>query len=211
MIEKQNDIKAYVLYKIYIEPVATNCYIFGSKKTRDVVIIDPGADSDRIQELLSRERLTPQCIVNTHGHIDHIGANSELELPVYIHEKDANFLVNPLLSLAAFYGRLKGSPKASRLLKDGDEIIISDIRLKVIYTPGHTPGGISLYYDGIVFTGDTLFAQGIGRTDLPYGNQRDIENSIKGKLFKLDDDTLVFPGHGESTTIGTEKRDNPWL
>ena len=203
--------KDYLLYKIHIDSVDTNCYVFGSKRTKDVVIIDPGADPDRIKELIERESLIPKCIINTHGHIDHIGANSELDLPVYIHEKDANFLTNPLLSLAAFYGKLKGSPRASRTLKEGDNIDISGIMLKVIHTPGHTPGGISLYTEGIVFTGDTLFAQSIGRTDLPYGSQKDITNSIKEKLFNLADSTIVYPGHGEETSIGIEKRTNPWL
>ena len=206
-----NSKEGYLLYVIYLDSVNTNCYIFGSQKTKKVIVIDPGADADKIKQLIAREGFMPECIVNTHGHIDHIGANHDLGLPVYIHERDANFLINPLLSLAAFYGKLKGSPKASRLLKDNDVIQISEINLRVIHTPGHTPGGISLYHDGIVFTGDTLFAQGIGRTDLPYGNSKDIENSIKEKLFTLDDSTLVFPGHGESTTIGAEKRSNPWL
>ena len=203
--------KDYLLYKIHIDSVDTNCYVFGSEKTKEVVVIDPGADPEKIKALIKKEGLKPKCIINTHGHIDHIGANHELNLPVYIHEKDANFLTNPLLSLAAFYGKLKGSPKASRILKDNDEIEISDISLRVIHTPGHTPGGISLYYDGIVFTGDTLFAQSIGRTDLPYGSQKDITNSIKERLFNLADSTIVYPGHGEETSIGIEKRTNPWL
>jgi len=203
--------KDYLLYKIHIDSVDTNCYVFGSKKTKEAVVIDPGADPEKIKTLIKKEGLKPKCIINTHGHIDHIGANHELNLPVYIHEKDANFLTNPLLSLAAFYGKLKSSPKASRILKDNDEIEISDISLRVIHTPGHTPGGISLYYDGIVFTGDTLFAQSIGRTDLPYGSQKDITNSIKEKLFNLADSTIVYPGHGGETSIGIEKRTNPWL
>jgi hydroxyacylglutathione hydrolase len=201
----------YLLYTIYIDGVDTNCYIFGSKKTKDVVVIDPGAEPEKIKALIAKEGLAPKCIINTHGHIDHIGANKDMGLPVYIHEKDANFLTNPLLSLAAFYGKLKGSPRASRILKDNDEIEISKIKLKVIHTPGHTPGGIALHYNGIVFTGDTLFSQGIGRTDLPYGSEKDIKDSIQNKLFKLDDNTAVFPGHGEITTIGREKRTNPWL
>jgi hydroxyacylglutathione hydrolase len=201
----------YLLYKIYIKSVDTNCYLFGSKKTRQVALIDPGDEAGMIKEFIKQHCLEPKFIVNTHGHIDHIGANSEMELPVYIHERDANFLTNPLLSLAPFYGKLKGSPKASRILRDGDEIDISGITLKVIHTPGHTPGGISLYHKGIVFTGDTLFAQSIGRTDLPYGSQKDILHSIKEKLFQLDEATIVYPGHGDETTIGFEKRNNPWL
>jgi len=201
----------YILHKIYEETVDANCYIFGSSDTKEVVVIDPGSDAEKIKNLIDHEKLDPKFIINTHGHIDHIGANYELGLPVCIHERDANFLTNPFLSLAAFYGKLKGSPKASRILKDNDEIRVSGIALKVIHTPGHTPGGISLFYDGIVFTGDTLFRQGIGRTDLPYGSAKDILHSIKEKLFKLDDSVIVYPGHGDQTTIGTEKRSNPWL
>jgi hydroxyacylglutathione hydrolase len=207
----KNKDKDYLLYKIYIESVDTNCYVFGSAKTREVLVIDPGSEPDKIKGLIKTENLLPKFIVNTHGHIDHIGANSELGLPVYIHEKDANFLTNPLLSLAPFYGKLKGSPKASRVLKEGDYIEVSDIKLKVMHTPGHTPGGISLYRNGLVFTGDTLFLQSIGRTDLPYGSADAITRSIKEKLFTLDDDTVVYPGHGEETSIGFEKRNNPWL
>jgi hydroxyacylglutathione hydrolase len=207
---KTGNSKDYLLYKIHIDRFGTNCYVFGSKKTREVVVIDPGADAGKIKELIKIEGLIPKCVINTHGHIDHTGANYELGLPVYIHEKDANFLVNPLLSLAAFYGRLNGSPKASRILKDNDEIEISDIKIRVIHTPGHTPGGISLYYDGIVFTGDTLFARGIGRTDLPYGNLNDIMHSIKDRLFNLAGSTIVYPGHGDQTSIDIEKKTNPW-
>ena len=201
----------YILEHIYIESMDTNCYIFGSQKTKEVTVIDPGSDYPKIKELLDKKGLIPRFIINTHGHIDHIGGNRDFDLPVYIHKKDANFLTNPLLSLAAFYGSLGKSPKASRLLDDNDIIEIADIKLKVIHTPGHTPGGICLYYDGIVFTGDTLFSQSIGRTDLPYGSSKEIIKSIKERLFKLDDNVRVLPGHGEETTIGAERRTNPWL
>jgi len=200
----------YILHRILIEQTDTNCYIFGSKKTKKVTIIDPGGESQKIKNLLHREKLIPEFIINTHGHIDHIGANCDFDLPVYIHQKDANFLTNPFLSLAAFYGNLKKSPPASRVLEDGDDIVISDLILRVIHTPGHTPGGISLKYNGMVFTGDTLFASGIGRTDLPYGSTKDIMNSIMKKLFNLDDETIVFPGHGDKTTIGKERREISW-
>ena len=200
----------YILHNILIEQMDTNCYIFGSVKTKKVAIIDPGGDSEKIKSLLSKESLTPEFIINTHGHIDHIGVNSDFDLPIYIHRRDANFLTNPLLSLAAFYGKLKKSPPASRILEDGDDIVISDLTLKVIHTPGHTPGGISLKYNGIIFTGDTLFAAGIGRTDLPYGSIENITRSIKEKLFVLNDETIVFPGHGDKTTIGKERQTISW-
>ncbi len=211
MNSKDSNSSDYILHRVVIEQMGTNCYIFGSKKTKEVAIIDPGAESGKIKALIDEHGLLPKFIINTHGHIDHIGANADFELPVYIHKRDANFLTNPLLSLAAFYGILKKSPSASRRLEHGDDIEISGLTLKVIHTPGHTPGGISLVYDNMVFTGDTLFAEGIGRTDLPYGSAKDITDSIKNRLFKLDDDTVVYPGHGESTTIGRERKKNPWL
>jgi glyoxylase-like metal-dependent hydrolase (beta-lactamase superfamily II) len=189
----------------------TNCYIFGSAKSREVAIIDPGGDYDKIKKVIDKENLKPLLIINTHGHIDHMGANYKFKIPVYIHKEDSDFLTNPLKSLSAFYADSAVSPKPKHILKDGDEIEISDIRLKVLYTPGHTPGGISLYYDGIVFTGDALFKGGIGRTDLPYGDQKALVDSIKNKLMSMDDKVRVFPGHGPSTTIGEERRDNPWL
>jgi len=205
---KQN---GYILHRIVTEGMETNCYIFGCAKTREVAIIDPGSDHEKIKALLNKEKLIPKFIINTHGHIDHIGANKELGLPVYIHKEDANFLTNPLLSLAVFYGSFAKSPKPARLLNDGDEVDISDIKMKVLHTPGHTPGGISLHYNGLVFTGDALFAGGVGRTDFPYGSSKRLIDSIKDKLMKLPDDTIVLPGHGEKSTIGDERRDNPWL
>lgn len=189
----------------------TNCYIFGSAKSREVVIIDPGADYDRIRQVLDDEKLTPGFIINTHGHIDHTGANYKFRLPIYIHKEDADFLTDPTKSLSQFYANFVMSPKASRILEDGNEIGISDIRLKVLHTPGHTPGGISLYYNGVVFTGDALFDGGIGRTDFPYGGHEKLISSIKNKLMKLDDDVVVLPGHGTKTTIGEQRRNNPWL
>ena len=199
-----------ILHTIVIEPTDTNCYIFGSKKTRKAAIIDPGGEGEKIKKLLTKENLVPEFIVNTHGHIDHIGANSDFDLPVYIHKSDANFLTNPFLNLAVFYGNLKKSPAASRVLEDGDDVVISDLTLKVIHTPGHTPGGISLKYDSIVFTGDTLFASGIGRTDFPYSSTKDIMHAINKRLFALDDETIVFPGHGARTTIGNERQAILW-
>lgn len=184
----------------------TNCYIFGSKKSQEVAIIDPGADYDRIRQVLDDKKLIPKFIINTHGHIDHIGANHKFRLPIYIHREDADFLTDPTRNLAAFYANFVISPKANRILEDGDEIEISGIRLKVLHTPGHTPGGISLYYNGLVFTGDALFDGGIGRTDFPYGDQEKLISSIKNKLMKLNDNVIVLPGHGASTTIGEQRR-----
>lgn len=203
--------KDYVLHGLAVGEMEANCYIFGSGKTKEVAIIDPGAEYEKIKQLLDVEGLIPKFIINTHGHIDHIGANHKFDLPVYIHKNDADFLTNPLKSLSAFYGNFKKSTKASRQLEDNDEIEISDISLKVLHTPGHTPGGISLHHNGLVFTGDTLFEGGIGRTDLPYGSSEQLISSIKDKLLSLDESVVVLPGHGEKTTIGEEKKSNPWL
>lgn len=203
--------KDYILHRVVTESMQTNCYIFGSARTKEVALIDPGGDYKRIKEILDREGLTPKLIINTHGHIDHIGANYKFKLPICVHNDDADFLTNPVENLSAFYGHFAMSPKASRILQDGDVIDISGIKLKVLHTPGHTPGGISLHYDGIVFTGDTLFGGGVGRTDFPYSNHDDLISSIKYKLMRLDDDTIVLPGHGSDTTIGAERRTNPWL
>lgn len=204
-----NDI--YILDSIIVGDMSTNCYLFGSAKTRHVVIIDPGADFYRIKATIDKKGLVPEFIINTHGHIDHIGANAEFGLPIFIHADDADFLTNPVKSLSLFYGNSLVSPKASRLLQHDDAIEVSDISLKVIHTPGHTPGSISLYHDGLVFSGDTLFESGIGRTDFPYGDHKKIVSSIKDRLMLLDDHTIVLPGHGDKTTIGKERNCNSWI
>lgn len=208
---KVNKDMDYVLHHLVVGQMETNCYIFGSVKSREVVLVDPGADYDKIKQVLSDKQLIPKFIINTHGHIDHIGANCKFRLPIYIHREDADFLTDSTKNLSAFYADFAVSPKASRLLEDDDEIGVADIRLKVLHTPGHTPGGISLHCDGIVFTGDALFDGGIGRTDFPYSDHEKLINSIKSKLMKLDDDVVVLPGHGTKTTIGEQRQHNPWL
>jgi len=202
--------KQYRLYGMALGSYGTNTYIFGAANSKEVLIIDPGFEADKIKELIEKEGLMPKIIINTHGHIDHIGENDAFGLPVYIHEKDGEFLTNPALSLSAFYSN-KILPKADKLLKDGDEIAAAGIILKVLHVPGHTPGGIALHCDDVVFTGDTLFAESVGRSDFPYGDSKALIDAINKKLMALDDETLVFPGHGEKTTIGTERSSNPWL
>ncbi|MFC1808300.1 MBL fold metallo-hydrolase, partial [Candidatus Omnitrophota bacterium] len=199
------EINEYILRQIEVGGIQTNCYIFGSKLNKEVAIIDPGADYEKIKAILDRDDLKPVCIINTHGHVDHIGANSRFNLPIYIHKEDADFLTDPKLNLSAFYGGSVVSPEASRTLSDGDRIDISDVSLRVIHTPGHTPGGISLKYDDILFAGDTLFANGVGRTDFPYGDSDKLMISIREKLMVLEDKVVVLPGHGLASTIGKER------
>jgi glyoxylase-like metal-dependent hydrolase (beta-lactamase superfamily II) len=149
--------------------------------------------------------------VNTHGHADHIGANTYFALPVYIHQLDAKFLTNPELNLSSMLGLSLSSCAPAKLLKDGQTLKVGDISLKILHTPGHTPGGICLKADKFCLTGDTLFAQGIGRTDIPYASEEDLLTSIREKLFTLPPQVAIYPGHGPSSTIGEEKKNNPFL
>jgi len=196
---------------LVVGPLATNCYIVSDGVRGDACIIDPGADPARIKDVLRKEALTPKFIIITHGHGDHIAANRALDIPIYIHALDGDFLADPGKNLSRMFMFGITSPKASRLLEDGDVIKLGDIEFKVLHTPGHTPGSISLAADGVVFTGDALFAGSIGRTDLEYGDEHALISSIKEKLLVLSDDTVVYPGHGESSTIGEERSSNPFL
>jgi glyoxylase-like metal-dependent hydrolase (beta-lactamase superfamily II) len=178
-------------------------------------VIDPGDDAPEILAELAAAKLKVKYILNTHGHFDHVGANKKMKeatnAPILIHASDA-----PMLPTLSAHARMFGlsaenSPEADQLIKDGDIISFGkNITLKVIHTPGHTPGGVSFYTDKIVFVGDTLFAGSIGRTDFPGGDYDTLIASIQKKLFLLGDDVVVYTGHGPETTIGREKRLNPF-
>ena len=200
-----------MVFKLAVGPMACNCYIIGCEITGEAVVVDPGADPDRIRAILRRNALTGKFVINTHGHGDHIGANAALGLPVLIHRLDSAFLTDPAKNLSSSFFLRILSPKASRLLEDDDKIECGRLLITVIHTHGHTPGGIALKTASAVFTGDTLFRGGVGRTDLPDGDEGALFKSIKEKLLVLDDDTIVYPGHGPDTTIGEERRNNPFL
>lgn len=196
----------------------TNCYIAACPETSEAIIIDPGFDSnfeaEKIFRFLEENSLNLKFVVNTHGHADHICGNETIkrnfQTPILIHEKDA-FMLGRLGKLVAkFFGFSCSSPPADILLKDGDSIKFGKIILKVMHTPGHSPGSVTLIGEIEAFTGDTLFAGSIGRTDLPQSSERDMRTSLK-KLAILPDDFVVYPGHGPTTTIGEEKRSNPFL
>jgi hydroxyacylglutathione hydrolase len=197
-----------------VGPLQANCYIVGCDQTRQAAVIDPGGDVDRILNALAKEKLTVKAIIDTHGHFDHIGGNQPLKsatkAPLMIHKLDAPLLSEMVQSAAAWGLKVQASPTPDRYLDDGDVVEIGTIELKVLHTPGHTPGGISLYTQGAVFVGDTLFAGSIGRTDFPGGDYNTLITSIQTKLFALPEDTPVYAGHMESTTIGQEKRWNPF-
>jgi glyoxylase-like metal-dependent hydrolase (beta-lactamase superfamily II) len=192
-----------------------NCFILGCEQTLEAAVIDPGDEADRILRALAEFNLTAKLIINTHGHFDHVGANKRLNAvtgaPILIHSLDAPMLAQLADSAAAWGMQADNSPPPDRELQDGDDVTFGKIRLTVVHTPGHTPGGISLYTAREVFVGDTLFAGSIGRTDFPGGSFATLKESIQQKLFALSDDLKVYPGHNQTTTIGVEKRSNPFV
>jgi len=181
-----------------------NCYLLECEETLSAVVIDPGDDADVILNILEECKLNLELIINTHGHVDHIAANSDLKqktnAQLCIHKLDADMIVNPQKNLSSFIGRAISSSPASKILKDGDILEAGMISLKVIHTPGHSPGSICLLTDEAIFTGDLLFAGGIGRYDFPGSSYEQIINSLK-KIMELDDNIEVYPGHGPITTI----------
>ena len=193
-----------------------NCYLYACPQTLEAVIIDPGDEADRILQQIQELQLIPKYIINTHGHIDHIAAidavSAVYPVPLAIHPDDVHMYSDE--RVARMYGRQ--APLVHRkpdiLLKDGDRLYFGTLTLEVLHTPGHTPGGVCLLSAPYcLFSGDTLFYRGIGRTDFEGGNYEQIARSIREKLYTLEDDLVVFPGHGTPTTIIEEKYENPFV
>ena len=204
-----------IIEKLEVGPIMANCFILGCESTKEAVVVDPGDDSDRILMALAKAELKVKYLVNTHGHFDHVGGNKRMKeatgAPIAIHPGDEPMLTELSHSAAMFGLSAENSPPADLLLNDGDEVAFGEITLKVIHTPGHSPGGICLYTPGHLFAGDTLFAGSIGRTDLPGGDYDTLISSIKTKLLNLPAQTVVYTGHGPETSIANEKRMNPFL
>lgn len=204
-----------IIKELVVGPIMANCYILGCEDTNEAAVIDPGDEANKILLALADASLKVVALVNTHGHIDHAGGNKKMKeatnAPVIIHSADAPMLGELASSGAAWGLSVENSPPPDRMVEDGDEITFGNITLKVIHTPGHSPGGISLYTDGNVFVGDTLFQGSIGRTDLGGGDYGTLISSVKNKLFTLGDDVKVYSGHGPATTIGREKQYNPFF
>ncbi len=203
-----------IIESLAVGPIQANCFVVGCDSTKEAVVIDPGEEPDRILDTAAARGLTIKAILNTHGHFDHVGGNRGVKdatgAPLMIHRLDAPML-EQLSATARMFGlRAENSPPPDRLLEDDDTVSFGDINLRVIHTPGHTPGGVSFYTTGHVFVGDTLFAGSIGRTDLPGGDFDTLIASIQNRLFSLPDDVHVHPGHMGPTQISLEKRTNPF-
>ena len=200
---------------VVVGPLETNCYLAYCDETLECGVIDPGAEPERIFPAIVECGLKPVIILNTHGHIDHIGANRDIKekfgIPLCIHALDSPLLEKTQqFELSLFLGAQE-SPPADRLLKDGESVDFGRCRLEVIHTPGHSRGSVGFFGENILFSGDTLFNGGVGRTDLPGGSTRDLEVSIRERILTLPSGTVVLPGHGPWTTIGEERESNPFL
>ena len=196
-------------------PVMTNCYIVYDSETKDAMVIDPAWDYQKIDQSLQQQQLHLKLIFLTHGHADHIGALQELrnykQVPVYVGKGDKELISNSRNNLSLFMGKEIKCESPDHVVTDGEVIRLENLKFTALETPGHTPGGISLYGEGVVFSGDTLFRYSVGRTDLYGGSANTLINSINKKLMPLPDDTVVLPGHGPSSTIGEERKGNPYL
>lgn len=196
--------------------VQTNCYFAINENTNEVLMIDPGASAGRLAEIIDEEKLNPVAILLTHGHFDHAGGAAELAehygIKVYAEEHEKETLENPAINLSGWEGR-ELVYHADVFLRDEQEIDLAGFHIRVFHTPGHTVGGCCYYfsYQNVVFSGDTLFAQSVGRTDFPKGSASALIRSIEEKLMPLPDETTVYTGHNEITTIGTERMYNPYL
>jgi len=197
-----------------VGPMEANCYILYSPDKREGLIIDPGAEGARLIKFIQEKKISIRYIINTHGHPDHIGANRKVKehtsAPILIHQRDAPMLTKSESILTLIFPLEYSSPPADTFIKDGDLIECAGMRLKVLHTPGHTPGGISLLTDDSIFTGDTLFAGSVGRFDLPGGSQEVLLNSIR-KILSLGENLTIYPGHGPSTSVGEELHSNPFI
>ena len=197
--------------------LACNCSVIGDETTREAIVIDPGDDIAEIVEILKRHQLTVKMIAITHAHIDHIGGAEKLRAltgaPVYMHEDDAVLAENLEMQAGWLGMATPKNPGIDVPAKEGDSLKVGAVEAQVIHTPGHTPGSLSLYLpaEKTLLAGDTLFRGSVGRTDLPGGDARTIAESIRGKLYRLPEDTVVIPGHGGETTIGREKASNPFV
>jgi len=200
---------------VIVGPLETNCYLVYCPETLECAVVDPGAEAPKIVRLIASKGLQPVILLNTHGHIDHIGANKEIKekfgIPLCIHRHDEPLLTNVQQSELAFFLGAQDSPAPDQYLEDGETIKVGQSSLRVIHTPGHSPGSVIFLGDGFLLSGDTLFFGGVGRTDLPGGSWPELVDSIKTKILIMPDEMPILPGHGPFTSVGQEKRSNPFI
>ncbi len=206
---------AYKIENYVVGPVGTNCYFMINEDTKEVLVIDPGASAKALYEKIKEEGLVPKGILLTHGHFDHAGAARGLlyDAEIYALDKEQETLENPMYNLSGMMGGASERYKATVYVQDNDVLHLAGFEIKVLFTPGHTPGGCCFYFknEGVIFPGDTLFCGSVGRTDFPGGSMSDLVHAVRDRLLVLPDDTLVYPGHESPTTIGDEKKYNPYL
>ncbi len=188
----------------------TNAYLLINNELKEAVLIDAPGGIDKVLRFVDEKKLDLKGVIITHGHIDHIEGLVRIDLPFYIHERDREFLINPHLNLSSFFGKPFSIHKEPLVLKE-DDVHIGSFCIKVLHTPGHTPGSVSFLVDGCLFSGDTLFYGSIGRTDIPLASHEVLVESIKRKILPRGNDIRVYPGHGPSTTIERESDLNPFL
>lgn len=198
-----------------VGPLQENSYVVACEESKEAVIIDPGAEAERIYRGITFHGFMLKYIMNTHGHLDHIGGVADLAAktgaPFLLHEDDLYLIENVDREPLQAYLQAPAPPRPQQLLKDGGRIQVGALEFQVLHTPGHTPGSVCFLTGDVLFSGDTLFANSIGRTDLPGGNHAQLLNSIREKLFPLADEIKVYPGHGNATTIGIEREYNPFF
>ncbi len=200
---------------VVVGALETNCYLVSCDETQACAVIDPGAEPEKIFAAIAEKGLMPVIVLNTHGHVDHIGANSDVVrkygVPLAMHPADTGFLkASDYLELSMLLGA-KDSPRPERLLSHGDEIPFGRVSLRVIHLPGHSAGSVGFLGPGFLFSGDTMFCGGVGRTDLPGGSWKELESSIRDRILTLPGETVVLPGHGPWTTVEQERDSNPFL
>jgi len=204
---------AETIERLVVGPLATNCYVM--KSGEELAVIDPGGDAELILERVKELGGTVKYVIDTHGHIDHIAANREVieatGAELLIHELDAGLLAHPDRNLSSLMGMRITSPSPSRLLKEGDKVIVGEEEMTVLHTPGHTPGGICLLAPDYAFTGDTLFVDSIGRVDFPGGSEEQMQASLSRLQGLLRKETQIYPGHGEPGRFGRALLVNPFL
>ena len=205
------------LKEFFVGVIGTNCYLAGNEKTKEMLIIDPGDNAKTIIRFIEDSEYTPVAVLLTHGHFDHCMAARDVAehfgVPVYVHEADKEIMENPAYNCCGMIGKELSFTADQYFHGEHEQVSLAGFTFDVFHTPGHTPGGVCFYFprENILFSGDTLFCESVGRTDFPKGSMGQLARSIKEKLLVLPDITTVLPGHNEQTTIGNERQYNPFL